>query len=221
MGQIDETAGAAAGGLTRRSLVIGLPALLAACQTVGLPVVNPAAAMYGAIDTEPHYIPAIDLTQLNPAYYRTTVPVPSHIPNDPGRIVVDPHNFYLYFVLPDSLAFRYGVGVGRAGFEWGGNAVIRRKAEWPTWTPTQAMMERDPLARPWAGGMPGGITNPLGARALYLYQGDRDTLYRLHGTPETWSIGQAMSSGCIRLLNHDVIHLHQVAPIGTRVTVLT
>jgi lipoprotein-anchoring transpeptidase ErfK/SrfK len=217
------------GGLTRRSVMLGLPLALGACQTQLVDRFGPlvtdnlgtAQSMYGPVADEPYPIPAVDLAQLDSAYYRRTIRVPSHIPNNPGDIVVDPYQRYLYLVQEDDLCLRLGCGVGRAGFEWAGNAVIGRKAEWPTWTPTQAMMERDPSARPWADGMPPGPTNPLGARALYLYEDGVDTLYRLHGSPEAWSIGRAVSSGCVRLLNQDVIYLFDLVPVGTRVTVLS
>lgn len=214
-------------GLTRRGFIVGVPLALAACQTTGVTttgqsVSNSAAlAMYGPLPNERFPIPAVDLSVIEPQYYRQVVPVPPNIPNNPGEIIVDPYNKFLYLILADNLAQRYGVGVGRAGFGWSGRATIQRKAEWPTWTPTVAMMERDPSARPWANGMPPGLSNPLGARALYLYRNGNDTLYRLHGTPEAWSIGQAVSSGCVRLLNQDIIHLYNLTPIGTRVTVLT
>jgi lipoprotein-anchoring transpeptidase ErfK/SrfK len=227
---VDDDEGAAAGGLTRRSLALGLPLLLGACQistfTSRLPPLiadnlELATSIYGPIDDEPFPVPAVDLTQVNPAYYRRTIRVPSRIPNNPGEIVVDPYQRYLYFILPDDLCVRLGCGVGREGFEWSGDAVIGRKAKWPTWTPPASMVARDPAARPWANGMPGGPSNPLGARALYLYSDGVDTLYRLHGTPEAWSIGQAVSSGCIRLLNQDVIYLYDLVPVGAPVTVLS
>jgi lipoprotein-anchoring transpeptidase ErfK/SrfK len=123
-------------------------------------------------------------------------------------------------VRDDGTAIRYGVGVGREGFGWHGRATVRRKAEWPTWTPPHEMTLRDHEAAKWASGMPGGPENPLGARAMYLYQGDRDTLYRLHGNNDPSSIGKAVSSGCIRLLNHDIIDLFNRVPVGTPVVVL-
>lgn len=138
----------------------------------------------------------------------------------PGTIVVDPANRYLYLVMKDGEAMRYGVGVGREGFAWAGRARIRRKAEWPKWTPPAEMIKRRPDLAKYRNGMPGGPDNPLGARALYLYQGSRDTLYRIHGTNEPWTIGQAMSSGCIRLLNDDVKDLYNRVGLGTRVVVL-
>lgn len=137
-----------------------------------------------------------------------------------GTIVVDTRRKYLYLVQGGGRAMRYGIGVGRQGFSWSGNAVIRRKAKWPTWTPPASMVERDPFAAEWAGGMPGGPRNPLGARALYLFQGKVDTLYRIHGTFVPSSIGKAVSSGCIRMINADVADLYERVPTGTRVVVL-
>jgi len=139
---------------------------------------------------------------------------------DPGTIVIDTRQKFLYLVQPGGRAIRYGIGVGRQGFSWSGTAVIRRKAKWPTWTPPAAMVERDEFAAQWAGGMPGGPRNPLGARALYLFQGNVDTLYRIHGTFVPSSIGKAVSSGCIRMINADVADLYERVPIGTQVAVL-
>lgn len=115
---------------------------------------------------------------------------------------------------------RYGIGVGRAGFSWSGEATIKDKQEWPKWFPPKEMQERELRARFHADGMEGGIRNPLGARALYLYQGNKDTLYRIHGTRKSDSIGKAVSSGCIRLLNQDMIDLYERVPMGTKVVVL-
>lgn len=141
-------------------------------------------------------------------------------PHKPGTIVVDTRRKYLYFVEGDGSAMRYGIGVGRQGFSWSGSAVIKRKVKWPTWTPPPEMVERDEFAAQWADGMPGGPRNPLGARALYLYQGNVDTLYRIHGTFVPSSIGKAVSSGCIRMINADVADLYDRVPTGTRVVVL-
>ena len=140
--------------------------------------------------------------------------------HEPGDIVVDTHRKFLYLVQSDGRALRYGIGVGKQGFSWSGDAIIRRKAKWPRWTPPAEMVERDPLAAEWADGMPSGPDNPLGARALYLFQGNVDTLYRIHGTAIPASIGKAVSSGCIRLLNADVADLYERVPVGTRVVVL-
>ena len=135
----------------------------------------------------------------------------------PGTIVVDTKHRLLYLVLDGGKAIRYGVGVGRAGFNWKGKATIQRKAEWPGWTPPPAMRKREPWLPAY---MPGGPENPLGARALYLYKGGKDTLYRIHGTNQPSTIGQAVSSGCIRMLNSDVEDLYNRIRIGARVVVL-
>ena len=138
---------------------------------------------------------------------------------EPGTLVVDPDNRFLYHVLSYGSTMRYGVGVGRAGFAWTGSAQIGMKRRWPRWVPPREMVERDPRAREWVNGQPGGPDNPLGARALYLYAGGQDTLYRIHGTNEPQSIGKAMSSGCIRMLNQDIAELFDQVIVGTPVTV--
>ena len=134
-----------------------------------------------------------------------------------GTIVIDTSQRFLYLVGENGQALRYGVGVGRSGFEWKGQAKIRRKAKWPTWYPPAPMRRRQPELPVF---MKGGEDNPLGARALYLYQGGRDTLYRIHGTNQPWSIGKALSSGCVRLLNSDVEDLYDRVKMGTTVKVL-
>ena len=134
-------------------------------------------------------------------------------------VVVDTDAKFAYYVLPGGRAMRYGVGVGREGFGWSGRADVRAKKVWPTWTPPREMIQRKPELSEYAGGMPGGIMNPLGARAMYLYQGNRDTLYRLHGSPEYWTIGTNESSGCIRFMNQDIIDLYQRVSIGAPVVV--
>ena len=138
----------------------------------------------------------------------------------PGTIVVDPRNHYLYLVESRFTARRYGVGVGKAGLAFKGSATIKRKAEWPRWTPTKNMIRRNPRYARFAKGVPGGPRNPLGARALYLYKGNRDTLFRIHGTTQPWSIGRSVSNGCIRMLNEHVKDLYGRVPLGTRVVVL-
>ena len=216
-GGTEAKAGISAVGLTRRGFVLGAPLALAACQTS---LFSPAAAIYGPVRDGEFLIPAVDLRNVHPGYYRATVLTPVGLPGDPGNIVIDPRSRYLYHLQEDGMATRYGIGVGRDGFAWDGTASVQRKAEWPRWTPPPDMIARDPSAAIWAGGQPGGLTNPLGARALYLYQGGRDTLYRIHGTPEAWSIGRAVSSGCVRMLNQDIIHLYDNTRIGTRVIVM-
>jgi len=167
---------------------------------------------------EPFSISEAEINQVPKKFRRRKVTIALDFP--PGAIVIDTASRYLYLVLDGGKAMRYGIGVGRQGFSWAGTATIRRKAKWPTWTPPAAMVARDEFAAKWAGGMPGGPTNPLGARALYLYQGTRDTLYRIHGTTVPSSIGKAVSSGCIRMLNADVADLYDRVPLGTEVVVL-
>jgi lipoprotein-anchoring transpeptidase ErfK/SrfK len=135
----------------------------------------------------------------------------------PGSITVDTKNRYLYLSLGNGEAIRYGIGVGRAGFEWSGSAQIGRKAEWPSWTPPAAMLKRRPDLPKF---MEGGLDNPLGARAMYLYNGKKDTMFRIHGTNEPDTIGQAVSSGCIRMMNDDVADLYSRVKVGTQVRVL-
>lgn len=137
-----------------------------------------------------------------------------------GSVVIDPENRFLYFIENEKYATRYGVGVGRAGLSIRGTAYIARKAHWPSWTPTANMIRTQPRYAAYAGGMPGGPNNPLGARALYLYRGQRDTMYRIHGTNEPRSIGQAMSSGCIRMLNAHVEELYEKVSIPALVVIL-
>ncbi len=160
---------------------------------------------------------AQDLT-IGREYPRTTrVVVEDPTEARPGTITIDTRNRYLYLSLSDGRALRYDVGVGREGFEWAGVARIGRKAEWPSWTPPAAMLKRRPdLPRH----MEGGPDNPLGARAMYLYSGKRDTLFRIHGSNEPWTIGEAVSSGCIRMLNDDVTDLYNRVKIGSTVVVL-
>ena len=134
----------------------------------------------------------------------------------PGTIVVDTKNKFLYWIEPNGKAIRYGVTVGDEAFGWTGEAKIQRKAEWPDWTPPAEMVKRWPHVKFTKG----GPENPLGARALYLYDNGRDTLYRIHGTNEPEKIGRAASSGCIRMRNIDAIDLYSRVPNGTRVVVL-
>jgi lipoprotein-anchoring transpeptidase ErfK/SrfK len=138
----------------------------------------------------------------------------------PGTIIIDGNQHFLYLVQPGGQAIRYGIGVGREGFGWAGMVRIGRTAEWPTWTPPAEMVARDANAAKWAAGMPGGPDNPLGARALYLYEGDQDTIYRIHGTTEPWTIGLDVSSGCIRMNNDDITDLHSRVSVGAKVIVL-
>jgi lipoprotein-anchoring transpeptidase ErfK/SrfK len=153
--------------------------------------------------------------EMDPAFLPRLVDNPTS--EGPGTIVIDTRARYLYLVLDEGKAQRYGVGVGREGFGWSGTVRVGRKAEWPTWTPPAEMRKRQPYL---PISMAGGPDNPLGARALYLYDGGRDTLFRIHGSNEPWTIGHAVSSGCFRMRNEDVIDLYSRASIGTRVVVM-
>jgi lipoprotein-anchoring transpeptidase ErfK/SrfK len=193
------------------------------------PPVDPAlarqyAALYAPVNGEPFPIPAVRLSDIDPKYLRKAIYFPTS--EAPGTIIIDAQNRFLYFVQDGGRAIRYGVGVGRQGFDWSGVATIRDKQEWPDWYPPKEMIARQAelrrqLSELQSGlGVPGGPRNPLGARAMYLWQGNKDTLYRIHGTFEPWTIGKSVSSGCIRMINQDVIDLYQRAPLGAKVVVL-
>ncbi|MGQ2907037.1 MAG: L,D-transpeptidase [Aliihoeflea sp.] len=202
------------------------PLVLSGCMssTGAIEAVKPGPdpyflAMYGPQPNERFPLPAIDISNVEERFFRQQVRY--HRSERAGTIVVDTQNRFLYLVQEGGMAMRYGIGVGRAGLEFEGEARVARKAQWPTWTPTAAMIEREPGRNAqWAGGMPPGLENPLGPRALYLFEGGRDTLYRIHGTSEPWSIGLAVSSGCIRLFNQDIIDLYARVAIDTPVLVL-
>lgn len=206
-------------------LVVGLALSVSGCATANLDWLGLAYDVnetdlrnYAALDRERFPIRAVDLGKLDPKYRRQQVAYQTSEPA--GTIVVDTSKRYLYLVSGDGRAMRYGIEVGREGFGWSGAATIARKAEWPTWTPPAEMVARDPRTAPFARGMPGGPENPLGARALYLYQGGRDTLYRIHGGGRPTTLGKATSSGCIRLLDHDAVDLFNRVPVGARTVVL-
>ncbi len=181
-------------------------------------------ALYGSVGNEPFSVPALRNGVIGPAYWRRDVAFPSN--EAPGTIVVDPRRHYLYHVKGNGQARRYGVGVGRQGFAWNGVAEIRSKQEWPDWYPPKEMIERQPelqrqVSKLRSGlGVAGGLHNPLGARAMYLWQGNQDTLFRIHGTTDPGSIGHSVSSGCIRMANQDAIDLYANVALGTRVVVI-
>jgi lipoprotein-anchoring transpeptidase ErfK/SrfK len=183
-----------------------------------------SGTLYAAVSGEPFPIPAVPLSEVDPAFLRRVVSYPSS--EQPGTVIIDPQAHYLYFVQANGTAIRYGVGVGRQGFGWSGVATIHDKQEWPDWYPPKEMLARQPELRRQMSelqsgiGMPGGTRNPLGARAMYLWQGNKDTLYRIHGTVEPWTIGTSVSSGCIRMINQDAMDLYERIPVGTRVVVL-
>ena len=204
----------------RRIKIFGLAALGICLAALAAPNMSAAAtptvieAPTGAdemkVDDQPGYVPSAESEQLDPQYqrqmvfYRTTEP--------PGTIIVQTSEKYLYLVQGGNRALRYGIGVGRDGFQWKGLVKIARKQEWPDWRPPPEMIERQPYLPRFMAGGPG---NPLGARAMYLGA----TVYRIHGTNQPDTIGSKVSSGCFRLINPDVIDLYDRVPVGTRVIV--
>lgn len=223
--------------LSRRQFLAGSATLgglaVSGCMSVGSPVpalpgfaprlpLGPStyAMMYGPLLEERFPVPAVDLSQVDSRFLRRQVDYPTS--ERVGTVVVDTREFYLYLVQEGGKAMRYGVGLGRQGFEWSGRAVIQWKQPWPRWTPPASMIARQPELEKYSaanGGMDPGLDNPLGARALYIFENGRDTLYRLHGTNEVWSIGKAVSSGCVRLLNQDVIDLYGRVAAGSPIVV--
>lgn len=176
-------------------------------------------AIYGARSDGNFTIPALPVDQIPEAYRRQVVDYVSD--QAPGTIIIDPSQKLLYYILGKDKALRYGIAVGRAGFQWSGEAIVANKKYWPTWTPPKEMIARDPKLSRWEKGQPGGPTNPLGARAIYLTSGGVDYGYRIHGTPEWRTIGRNASSGCIRMINQDVIDLFDRVDGGNKVIVLT
>ncbi len=193
--------------MTRRALVLGAAALMTSGCTSTMRQL-----------TEPFYYPFSSTPGVSSRYRRRRVRYDGSEPA--GTIVVNTSERFLYVVEGDGWATRYGVAVGEEGLTYKGMATIGRKAEWPAWTPTASMIERKPRLAQYAGGVPGGPNNPLGAAALYLYSGGKDTMFRLHGTNEPWLIGQAVSNGCVRLTNDDIVDLYRRTPVGTRVLVI-
>jgi lipoprotein-anchoring transpeptidase ErfK/SrfK len=199
--------------ISRRGFLAGLPLLLAGCASTINDQTN-----YAALPNEQFPLKTVPVDKIKPELRRTEVAYVT--PHAAGSVVVDTPARRAYYILGNGRAIRYGVGVGRAGLALAGNAYVGRKAEWPTWTPTQNMQNREARYRKLAGGMPGGPNNPLGARAMYLYRGGNDTHFRIHGTNQPESIGLAMSSGCIRMMNHDVIDLYSRVNVGAKVVVI-
>jgi len=186
--------------------------VLGGCQYTRVPDPKMSAHDAELMAMVPRY--AVDVN-----YDRYEVDDPTGQP--PGTIVVDTKSNHLYYVMPGRKAIRYGVATGSEAFGWTGEAKVGRMSEWPSWMPPADMIQRWPHLKPVvdAGGLKGGADNPLGARALYLYQGPKDTLYRIHGTNEEDKIGQSVSSGCIRMRNVDVIDLYNRAKVGGKVIV--
>ncbi|SOC35933.1 lipoprotein-anchoring transpeptidase ErfK/SrfK [Rhizobium subbaraonis] len=218
---------------TRRSFLLGgagmASGVLAGCSTAPRPTLAVApqpvetsifASMYGEKPDELYPLPAIPYERIEPQFRRQMVPDPTG--ERPGILVVDTANHFLYLTYDGGQAMRYGVGLGRAGFEWEGRGQIQYKRQWPRWTPPDEMVARQPELDPYSianGGMEPGLNNPLGARALYIFQNGEDTLYRIHGSPEWWTIGKSVSSGCVRMINQDVVDLYDRVPNGTPIVV--
>jgi lipoprotein-anchoring transpeptidase ErfK/SrfK len=224
-GEMDEMAslGRQPGLINRRSFLFGsavsVGALgLAGCATSDGMGLAEAAKVYGLVLDEKFPIPAVDISKVDPKYYRRTVGYDTK--EAPGTIIVDPGNYYVYRIEGDGSATRYGANVGRDGFLWSGDAYVGRKAEWATWTPPKEMIRRQPEAAKYARGMPGGLDNPLGARTLYLYQNGAYTLYTIYATSRPDTIGTGVTSGCVGLLSQDMIHLYSRTPVKTKVVVL-
>ncbi|WP_099865628.1 L,D-transpeptidase [Pararhizobium haloflavum] len=203
---------------TRSLLVAG--AAFAVLTGTLLSTTAPAEAFVRSLQASPEFQEYRPPAARGPAAEFVRTQVRFETSERPGTIIVDTASKYLYFVEGNGMATRYGVGVGKEGFGWSGTVNIGRKAEWPGWTPPASMRERE-RARGiiLPAYMEGGPNNPLGARAMYLYRGGRDTIYRIHGTNQPWTIGQNMSSGCIRMMNDDVAHLYERAGVGTKVIV--
>ncbi|EPE94782.1 L,D-transpeptidase [Rhizobium grahamii] len=184
------------------------PALQPSAMPIDRPTEKPDYSIaYAEVDDQEFRWPAIDHAAVPPDYLRQEVDYPTDEP--PGTIIVETEKKFLYLVLKDGRAIRYGVSLGAQGRAWKGRAIIQWKRKFPTWTPTPSMIARNPKLAQWKGGMQPGLTNPLGARALYIFQDGTDTLYRIHGSPEWQTIGKNASSGCVRMFNQDVIDLYE------------
>lgn len=215
-------------GLSRRAVCCGICLLLVGCATAPQSPLSVGqqgsdadayASVYGPTMDGSNEIPALELDQVDHDLLRREVTFSGRY--SPGTIVVNVSERRLYLVERGDRALRYAVGVGREeALNFRGAAVIGQKAEWPRWTPTADMIKKIPRYAAYAGGMPGGLGNPLGARVLYLYVDGRDTYFRIHGTNEPATIGSAVSSGCIRLFNQDIIDLYNRVPLGAPVVVL-
>jgi len=209
-------------GLDRRSFLFGAAGLaavgLSGCAVTDGMSIAEAEKLYGPVPKEKFPIPPVDVSKLDPKYFRRVVDYPSD--EAPGTIVVDPSNHYVYRIEGEGKATRYGANVGRAGFLWSGEAYVGRKAEWPIWTPPKEMIARQPEAKQYAGGMKPGLDNPLGARTLYLYKNNVYTLYTIYSTSDPETIGTNITSGCTGLLSQDMIDLYERTPVKTKVIVL-
>lgn len=203
--------------MNRREFVTGASAIAGMSAFAAPSLANTASQYFSGIVSDNDFAyRKTNFTKIDPRWHRQMVKYYSTELS--GTVVVDTQHHFLYWIVEDQTAMRYGVGVGREGFKWYGRARIDRKAIWPRWVPPPEMLQRQPdLPRLVEGGDPG---NPLGPRALYLYRDGQDLGYRLHGTLEPWSIGNDVSSGCVRMFPEDIIDLYLRCPIGTAVQVL-
>lgn len=207
-------------GCTTTSESVPAVTPVSAARPVAAPTEAELATRYAALEDGGFKLPAIPYKQIDPRLYRQRVE--NTTGQQPGTVVVDVPSRYLYVVEPGGTAMRYGVGLGRAGFAWSGEGVIQWRQKWPRWKPPAEMIARQPELAKFSvenGGQEPGPDNALGARALYIFQNGKDTLYRLHGTKEWSSIGKAVSSGCVRLLNQDVIDLYERVPYKAKIIV--
>lgn len=199
-----------------------LVALLAGCEQMLEPAPPPGPQFienaYVAVDDGKYDLPAVPVDQIPPQFRRQVVDYETA--EVPGTIVIDPAQKLLYLVQGDGKALRYGISVGREGFDWAGTAIVSRKRPYPTWTPPPEMIERQPSLERWKDGQPGSPSNPLGVRAIYLTTNGVDHGYRIHGTPEWRSIGRNASSGCFRMIHQDIIDLYNRVQPGAKVVVL-
>ncbi len=219
----------APGATLIRALALFFTFGLAACaapppvqpeQVIGGVPASQIVPGYGLLQDAGYTLPPVPPDYLQGVNRRAYVPYRGEAA--PGTIEIDPFAKFLYWIQPDGTAWRYPIAVGREGLGISGTFTIQRKAEWPGWTPTANMLQREPeIYGPFRNGVPGGLKSPLGARGLYLYRGGRDTYYRIHGTNDLSSIGNSGSAGCIRLFNQDVIDLYNLVPMGTTVTIRT
>lgn len=204
-------------GLTGRTAALGKPNNGRRAPSGASSILD---EMYGEGPIEPYPVPAVPYKEIEPRFRRQVVADPTGEP--PGTVVVDTGNHFLYLVQVKGQAMRYGVALGRAGFGWSGRGVVQYKRKWPRWIPSDEMVERDPKLKKYSlenGGMEPGSDNPLGARALYIFRNGVDTLYRIHGSPEWWTIGKHVSSGCVRMINQDVMDLYDRVRDGSPVLV--
>lgn len=222
-GEKNEAPARRSGSFDRRSFLFGSAAGLGALGLGGCVMSDhmslaEAEKVYGPVDDKKFPIKGVDVSKVDPKYFRKIVRYESK--EAPGTIIIDPGNYYVYRIEGDGAATRYGANVGRDGFKWSGDAYVGRKAEWPIWTPPKEMIKRQPEAAKYAGGMPGGPENPLGARTLYLYQNGKYTLYTIYSSSDPETIGNGITSGCTGLLTQDMLDLYSRTPVNTKVIVL-